>query len=217
MTRAIIVAGCLLGVVLGLVVATLNPLALIGAPAVRGTPALSLTYSPAEFRGFEPTPLALLGIAGIDAGGAGFSDRAIQFVSVSIVPVTNDSNSSVGLAVRITSLARRNSVANARLGFMTDMSVAWPDQGSLFLAGSENLWPILRDCLWSALRGRGFSPAAGPYGLAPVPGGGTGQTVTGARGTLAGARGAYTETLEATADTGDALEGKRRLYINELR
>jgi hypothetical protein len=217
MKRALVVVGLITGAMLGFVLVALNPLSLVSAPPARGTPALGLTYDPAGFRGFELTPLALVGVAAVGAGGAGFADPAIRYVSVAVAPVTNDANAAVGLAVRMSSLARQNSLAGARLGLMTNMSVAWPDQGSFFLAGSENLWPIVRDCLWSLLRGRGFKPAQGPYALAPVPGGGTGQAVSGARGTMSGARGSYSETFESTADRDGGLAGKRRLFVNELR
>ena len=60
-------------------------------------------------------------------------------------------------------------------------------------------------------------PAPTSYSLLQVPGAGTGQAVIGARGTLAGAHGAYSETFESTPGSPDALAGKRRLYINELR
>jgi hypothetical protein len=217
MNRLIIVAGLILGGMLGLAIVTLNPLSLMATPPAPGTPALALSYTPAEFRGFELTPLALLGIAGIGAGGAGFTDPAIQYVSISIAPVTSDANAAVGLAVRMSSAARRNSIARARLGVMTNMNIAWPDQGSLFLAGSENFWAIARDCLWSFLRGHGFIPAPESYALLQVPGAGTGQAVTGARGALAGAHGAYSESFEPAPGSPNALAGKRRLYINELR
>jgi hypothetical protein len=218
MRRAVVLIGFLCGVLVALAALMLNPMAWSSSPpasAAKG--ARTLTYTPAAFRGFELRPMALLGVAGIDADGAGLADPAIRYARVEVEPLTADSSSAVALAVRLSSLAKQNSLFRARLGVITDWNVVWPDQGSLFLSGSENFWPVVRDCLWSLLRGRGFRPAETRYQLPPVPGGGTGQSVSGVRGSFAGAHGSFSEIFEPLPDSGADLGGRRILHITEAR
>ena len=217
MRRAVVVAGFLCGMLLGLVVLALNPMGMSSSAPVVAAGARTLTFNTGQFRGFELTPFALLGVSGIAADGAGLSEPAIRYSRIDVAALSADSSSAVALAVRLSSIARENSLWRGRLGVVTDWNVVWPEQGSLFLSGSENFGPVVADCLWSLLRGHGLRPRAPRYDLSPVPGAGTGQSVNGARGAFDGARGSFVESFEPLPDAGDDLGGRRTLHLSEAR
>jgi hypothetical protein len=197
MMRTIIgIAGFVLGVALALLLLFLNPVVLTYPRAVMPVGSTtSLSWDTAASAGM---PLSPLGLLGVRDGRGHFADPGIRYARVEIaaLPDTDASGAAPALVVRLAGLAEGNSLLGARLGTVTQTNIVWPGRGSLFLAGSENLWAPLRAGFWSALRGKGFRPAGDGYVLAPLPGipGGT-PSVAGASGAYATVRGAYRESF----------------------
>lgn len=190
------VCGFVLGVTLALVLLLLNPVVLTHPrPAAPVGNVRSLGWGSAASGGMALRPLALLGM---NAADEQFADPGIRHTRVEVAADTHLSGSGAApaLVVRLTGLARGNSLLRAELGTVTHTNIVWPGRGSVFLSGSENFWAPLRAGFWSALRGQGFRPAADRYVLPPMPGiAGSAASVTGAMGEYATARGNYRETF----------------------
>lgn len=116
------------------------------------------------------------------------------------------------LGIRLSAIARENSLLQARLGVVTAWNVVWPGQGSILLAGSENFLAPLRDGLWSAVRGRGFQPRQAQYPLPPIYGLGR-PSLVGGTGEFSGATGGFREEMEAMRERPGDLTGLRELQI----
>lgn len=210
MTRAlVIVAGLIIGAILGVAVLMLNPITLAqGTPPGLSGAIRTFSWEAGRYRGFPLTPAGLLG------GGDGprFKDPGIRYARAEIVALAGESGAPPGLAVRLSAIARQNSLLQARLGTVTAWNIVWPGRGSVLLAGSENFWAPLRDGLWSALRGRGFQPGQARYPLPPVPGLGS-PTLVGGTGEFAGARGAFREEFSPVVSRPEDLVGLRQLHL----
>jgi hypothetical protein len=197
------IAGFVLGVTLALLLLLLNPVVLTHPrPATPVGSVRSLGWGSTASGGMALRPLALLGM---NAADGQFADPGIRHTRVEVAADSNGSGAAPALVVRLTGLARGNSLLRAELGTVTHTNIVWPGRGSVFLSGSENFWAPLRAGFWSALRGQGFRPAADRYVLPPMPGAaGSAASVTGATGEYATARGNYRETfLPDSARPGD--------------
>lgn len=209
------ILGWLCGIALGIALLALNPVALTQPLPTRIAGSNDvLRWTPAVSRGFALTPRSLIGMN--DAGSrAGFVDPGIAYARAEIAALSGPGPGAVPLlAVRLSALSRDNSLLRAQLGVVTHTHIVWPQQGSLFLTGSENLWRPLRDGLWSALRGQGFNPAGGPYPLPPMPGSHAVPVVIGATGSYTAARGTYLETLTPMSEFAGDLAVLREIALD---
>ena len=84
--------------------------------------------------------------------------------------------------------------------------------GTLLLAGSENYWAPLRDGLWSAVRGRGFTPGAARYPLPPLPGFGPPAIVRGT-GAFEASKGGFREVFAPLPQAPAEFTGERQLHL----
>lgn len=214
MRFAVGIIGLLCGVALGVALLLLNPVTLLqpALPPLAGT-VRSLTWENGHAHGMAMTARALLGTDLGDAATAAFADPGIRYARVEVAALTGEAGTEPALAVRFSAIVRQNSILRARFGMITHTNIIWPGDGSLFLAGSENLWAPIRDRLWLAARGRELPPGA-QYLLPPVPGATIGQTITGAGGRYAGASGEYRESLEPQPERPADLSGRRQLRIS---
>ena len=142
----------------------------------------------------------------------GFQEPAIRYARAEIVALSGDAGSPPALGVRLSAIARPNSLLRARLGLVTAWDVAWPEKGTVLLAGSENFWMPLRDGLWSGVRGRGFQPGGARYLLPPIPGLGS-PTLVGGSGEFAGAHGAFREEFSPVPARPGDLVGLRQIQL----
>lgn len=213
MKALVIIAGLLIGIFAGATVLLFNPITFMqGAPAGLSGAIRSFEWqSGAGHQGMVLTPAGLLGF-GSDTSGAPFRDPGIRYARAEVVSLDDEGEGTPALAVRLSALARSNSLLQARLGMATTWNVVWPGRGSVLLAGSENLWTPVRDGLWSALRGRGFHPGRARYPLPPVPGFGPSLLIAGS-GEFAAASGSFREEFAPVDDAPGDLVGLRRLHL----
>lgn len=205
--------GLLIGSLLGGALVLLNPITL-----AQGTPA-GLTGAVRTFtwaaggghRGFDLTPSGLLGGRGVEPG-AGFDDPGIRYARAEVVLLTGEPGAPAALGVRLSAVARPNALLKARLGTTTAWNLVWPERGTLLLAGSENYWAPLRDGLWSAVRGRGFTPGAARYPLPPLPGFGPPVLVRGT-GAFEASKGGFREVFSPLPQAPAEFTGERQLYL----
>jgi hypothetical protein len=128
------------------------------------------------------------------------------------VTLTDDSGVPVALGVRLSAISGANSILQARLGTEDHWNIVWPHQGTVFLSGSENFWSLVREALWSAVRGRGFRLSQQAYAISPLPGLGV-PVVAGATGELQGVHGRFREEYSAIAAEVPDFAGRRKLEI----
>ncbi len=202
--------GLAIGALLGGALLLLNPLALLqGRPAALSGPVLTLGWEAGG--GYRGMPLTARGLLGGE-GPLRFEEPAIRHARVEVMALTPESGATPALGVRFASVSRLNSLLNARLGVETSTNVIWPARGTLFLAGSENFWPPLRDALWSAVRGRGLRPGEARYALAPLPGLGAPQIAAGT-GEFAGVTGSFREEFAPAVTDPAEFTGLRQLHL----
>jgi hypothetical protein len=207
------IAGFLCGMAFGLALVVLNPVVFTQpAPPAPAGALRTLGWQAAHFRGIALTPQALLGLSSAGEAGDPFADPGIRHTRAEVMAIPAGA---VGpaLGIRLSALARHNSLLRARLGTVSQTNVMWPTVGSLFLAGSENLWTPLRDGLWSAARGRGFHPGQAGYLLPPMSGVAGTPVVIGAGGRYVGARGKYRETFTPGADGSGDFAARREVQL----
>jgi hypothetical protein len=214
MTKVLIAfAGLLIGAFLGSAILLLNPIVLMhgGPPGLKGAIQSFGWDASRGFRGLELEPSSLLGLAN-DDDEAGFRDAGIRYARAEIVLLTPEGGAPPALGVRLSAVARHNSLLQAELGIVSAWSIAWPGRGSVLLAGSENFWSPLRDGMWSAMRGRGFRPGASRYPLPPMPGLGA-PVLVGGTGPYAAVEGSFREDFSPTEDPASGFVGLRQLDI----
>lgn len=212
MRTAIGIVGFLLGIALALLVLLLNPVLLTQPRPVLPAGAVSvLGWEAPAAAGMPLTPMALLGM---HEPPERFAEPGIRHARVEVAAIAGENGAPPALLVRLSGLSRQNSLLGARLATVTQTSIIWPGRGSLFLAGSENLWVPLRAGFWSALRGRGFRPAADSYVLPPLAAvAASAPPVIGATGAYASAQGSYRETLVPDGARPGDLAAKRSVEI----
>jgi len=209
----IVVLGLLTGLLLGLALLLLNPITVLqGKPAPLTGAVRTFSWAGADYRGLDMTPAGLLGAARISPGLRDFRDPASRYARAEIINLATEGEETPLLAVRLSALARPNSLLRARLGVVTAWNIVWSGERSVMAAGSENFWLPLRDGLWSALRGRGFHPGRPLYPLPAVPGLGVPRLIGGA-GEFAGRSGGFREEFSAGEEPGTDLIGIRQLHL----
>jgi len=198
--RALVgVLGLVLGILVGACLVLANPLAWI-----RGLPPLSAEIAPAkayrweEYRGIEAGAAALLGVGRQDRELA-LMDPALRHLGIGIVVLPAGEGAPAALAVKMSATAEENSLWRAQLGRDDYWNIFWPGEGSVFASSYSNYWAVMRDGLFSALRGRDQGSVATAYPVsAPSPVGNT-AGVAGASGRYAGFTGEIREVLYPAA------------------
>lgn len=214
MKALIVIAGLVIGVFLGLALLMLNPITLAqgAAPGLSGAIRTVSWQSGGGYQGFALTPGGLVGAGTRGKDGSPFQDPGIRYARAEVVSLTGEAGSQPALAVRLSAIARPNSLLQARLGVTTAWNIVWPGKGSVLLAGSENFWAPVRDGLWSALRGRGFQPGRARYPLPPVPGLAAPAMISGT-GEFAGTHVGFREEFSPIAESPGDLVGLRQLQL----
>ena len=214
MKIAVIVIGLVIGAFLGAGLLMLNPITLTQAtPAgLEGAVQTLGWQSGGGFSGFDLTPSGLLGADDDRDPALDFEEPGIRYARAEIVMLPGEAGSPPALGVRLSAIARPNSLLRARLGIVTAWNIVWPDKGTMLLAGSENFWMPLRDGWWSAFRGRGFQPGQARYPLPPVPGLGP-PVLVGGSGQFAGAHGAFREEFTPVRNRPGDLVGLRQMQL----
>ncbi len=210
----IAVAGLLIGAFLGMGALMLNPLTLMQPRPVGLSGAVhTLGWESGDgFRGFGLTPRGLLGAGSDRQPPTDFAEPGIRYARAEVVLLPADGDLPPALGVRLSAIARNNSLWQARLGVVTQWNIVWPGKGTVLLAGSENYWRPLRDGLWSAVRGRGFQPGQPRYLLAPMPDLRP-PAIEAGSGVFAAARGAFREEFSPLAGRPGDLTGRRQLQL----
>lgn len=215
MSRALVViAGLVIGVFLGTALLLFNPIVFAQRPAagLSGAVRTFSWQSGGGYQGLALTPAGLTTGAGSAPDGAPFTDAGIRYARAEIVALGGEPGAGPALGVKLSALARSNSLLQARLGVVSAWNMHWPQRGSVLLAGSENFWAPVRDGLWSALRGRGFRPGSARYPLAPLSGLGA-SVLIGGSGEYADARGSYREEFTPVDGSPGDLVGLRQLHL----
>jgi hypothetical protein len=209
-----IIAGLGVGVLLGVGLLSLNPIVWFHPPPVGLSGAVRTLgwESGGRFAGFPLTPGGLLGLSVPSDAGRVATERGVRLARAEAVLLTGDAELPAALGVRLSALAEENSLLRARFGIVTQWNIVWPGMGSVLLSGSENLWPPLRDGLWSALRGRGLRPTAVRYALSPLPGREAAGFALGT-GAFAEAAGAFREEFSPVDGSAGDFTGRRQLQF----
>jgi hypothetical protein len=193
------VVGLLLGLALGLGMALANPIALLGGLGpLAPSGMITKQYRMDDARGAPVGVGALLGIG--RGGDAAFKDPANRHVRLGIVVLPAGDGSPAALAVKASVISEENSLWRARLGALDFWNIFWPGEGSVFAAGYGNYWTLVRDLVWSAVRGKGRDGLARSYPVSAPPPPGTFRGVIGATGRFAGASGDLRETVAPRPD-----------------
>jgi hypothetical protein len=196
--------GFALGILLAVAVLLARPAQLMQPAAVfDNSESVRMTFDQALQRGVSDGPFTGLGIGDEIAGGLG--DAALDHLRFDLVVLDGGEFGGRALAVKLTALGRDNDLLAGRLTTQSAWNLVWPGQGSLFLIGSNDQWPLISESLTGAARGAGFDLSPGEYPLHGTGQPGLRQEVIGASGRLANAAGRYRE-LRIAPGTGGALE-----------
>ena len=201
MKWAVIIVGLITGFCAGAALLLVYPVDwLPGSTFVQRTSQTRLSITDASHRGIEATVGAMLGLGQIEGGG--FMDPALRNsrISVAVLDPVGEAGAPA-LAVKLSAVAPDNNLLRSRLVAVSDWNLYWPGHGSLFLAGIDNYWPLLKDAIWSALTGSGFH-VHGSHLLSPVSELAATQRVIGASGKLERLAGSYREWQEYDASNG---------------
>lgn len=213
MKALVVLAGLLIGVLGGTATVLLNPITWSqGRPAALAGAVRSFGWEGDVYRGFDMTPSGLLGLDRFDPGESALKDPAIRYARAEIVTMSAVDGGAPLLAVRLSAIARSNSLLRGRLGIVSNWNILWPGEDSLLAAGSENFWVPLRDAVWSAVRGHGLHPTALSYPLPSLPGMAPPRLI-GGRGAFATVRGGFREEFLPDPAAGADLAGSRQLHI----
>jgi hypothetical protein len=211
MTRsAVAAAGFVIGVIVGVALVLLNPVAMF-RPAAGGLPEPVRTLGWDSTGGFAGLPLTPGGLLGWRDDTEAFAEPGIRFARAEVVALRDPDGVPRALGVRLSAVARQNSLLKAQVGIVTDWNVLWPGDGSVLMSGSEDFWKPLRDGSWYAARGRGFR-LRDSYVLEPLPGLGMPAVVSGS-GPYARANGRYRERFIPVESRPGDFAGRRELQI----
>lgn len=196
--------GFVIGIGLAVAVLLARPAQLLQpAAAFDNSDAIRMSFAQALQRGVSDGPLTGLGIGADLAGGLG--DPSLDHLRFDLVVLDGGDDGGQALAVKLTALGRENDLLAGRLTTQSAWNLVWPGQGSLFLVGSDDQWPLLSESLAGGAQGAGFDLAPGEYPLHGTGQPGLRQEVVGASGRLSNAAGQYRE-LRVEPGTGGVLE-----------
>ena len=137
-----IVAGLLTGLVAGALLVLVNPFAAgSDARALSGDGVLAADFLVPEYRGMSIAPGEFLG-GGPNGSRAALADPALEYSRASVVLIDAGESLPPALAVRLTTLGRGNALLRGRLETSSTWNLMWPAEGSVFLVGRENYWPL---------------------------------------------------------------------------
>jgi len=196
--------GFAIGVVLAVSVLLARPAQLLQpAAAFDNSESVRMAFAQSIKRGVSDSPLAGLGIGDEIAGGLG--DASLDHLRFDLAVLDGGDDGGRALGIKLTALGRDNDLLAGRLTTQSAWNLLWPGQGSLFLIGSDDQWPLLSKSLAAGAQGAGFDLEPGEYPLQGTGQQGLRQEVVGAGGRLVNAAGQYRE-LRIAPGTGGALE-----------
>lgn len=204
----VVVLGLALGAVLAAGVLLARPAQLLQpAAGFDNSESVRMAFRQALQRGVTDGPFAGIGIGDEIAGGLG--DASLEHLRFDLAVLDGGDDGGRALGIKLTALSRENDLLAGRLTTQAAWNLVWPGQGSLFLVGSDDQWPLLAESLSSGASGGGFDLSSGEYPLHGTGQPGLRQEVIGASGRLANAIGQYRE-LRIEPGSGGALELKLR-------
>jgi hypothetical protein len=175
-----------------------DPLSLVWGTGSRDIPgAERLVVGETLARGVAAEPAGVLGLAPED--GSPFRDGALRYARIDLAIVDSAGGGTPALGVRLSAISPDNSLAGRRLLMDSVWNLAWPDHGSLFLAGRDDYRPLLADQAWNAITGEGFRPSPRRRALT------TSARLLGGGGRLTAALGSYVEYRDPGAGAELAL------------
>lgn len=191
----VVVAGLLLGVLVGVGLVLENPLAWFrGLPPLPADIAPARAYRVDDFRGIEGGVGDLLGVAR-RKGEVALMDPALPHVRIGIVVLPAGKGMPAALAVKVSAIADENSLWRAELGTNDYWSIFWPGEGSVFANAYSNYWAVARDAFFAGIAGGNRELMAPSYAVTAPPPLGDPVGVTGASGRYAGFTGEIREVL----------------------
>ena len=203
----VVLLGLATGVMLAVAVLLARPAQLLqSAAAFDNSESVRMSFGQALQRGMTDGPFAGLGIGGDIAGGLG--DASLDYLRFDISVLDGGDEGGQALGIKLSALGRDNDLLAGRLSTQSAWNLLWPGQGSLFLIGKDDQWPLVSDALAGGVQG-GFDLGPGEYPLHGTGQLGLRQEVIGASGRLGKATGQYRE-LRIEPGTGGALELKLR-------
>ena len=203
MRFVVVLLGLATGVVLAIAVLLARPAQLLQpAAAFDNSESVRMNFGQSMQRGMTDGPFAGLGIGSDIAGGLG--DASLDYLRFDIAVLDGSDAGGQALGIKLSALGRDNDLLAGRLTTQSAWNLLWPGQGSLFLIGGDDQWPLVSEGLQGGLDlGPGEYPLQGTGQL------GLRQEVIGASGRLGKAAGQYRE-LRIEPGTGGALELKLR-------
>ena len=204
----VVVLGLALGMLLAIAVLLARPAQLLQpAAGFDNSESVRMAFEQALQRGVSDGPFACLGVGDEIAGGLG--DASLDHLRFDLVVMDGGDEGGQALGIKLTALGRDNDLLAGRLITQAAWNLLWPGQGSLFLIGGDDQWPLLSESLAGGAQGGGFGLGAGEYPLHGTGQPGLRQEVIGASGRLANAVGQYRE-LRIEPGSGGVLELKLR-------
>lgn len=195
MRALVVVLGLLLGLLAGVSLLLMNPLAwLRGLPPLPADLAPATAYRWDEFRGVDGGVANLFGMARRNREVA-LVDPALANVRIGIVVLPAGAGLPAALAVKVSAIDEKNSLWRAQLGTDDHWSIFWPGEGSVFANAYSNYWTVMRDVFFASLIGGNREHMAPSYAVTAPPPSGEPTGVTGASGRHAGFTGEIRELL----------------------
>jgi hypothetical protein len=141
--------------------------------------------------------------------GEAFIAEGIATSNASLLILEDKNGQPAALATRIVVLNDKSDLLRSDVGVSTYTNIIWPNYGSLFLAGDENRWPIIRNDALQLLGESNYQPVD-TFSVSAL---GHDRFVAGGSGGFAGVGGRYTEELYADSATYGRFAGRIALEL----
>jgi hypothetical protein len=180
------------GLVAGVLLVFANPLVQVGELDELALSTVAKRYTALDTRGFD---IGLTTFLSTSSGPRALEDPANRHVRIGMMVLPAGDGFPAALAVKVSVLSPQNSLWRARLGTLDTWNIWWPGEGSVMASGYTNYWAVLRDLVWSTVRGRSDRGLAEAYNLSALPPRGYWTGVLGTGGNFTGQPGDFRERL----------------------
>lgn len=206
--------GFLVGIAAGILLLLYNPLSPPPeSNLIRSGGSEAYRYTPSEVRGMDLSAKGLMNGERLGLVEHDFSSPGISH-SIAAVLVLRDANGDyAALATKLAAFSADSSVLRGDVGINSYWNIFWPNRGSVFLAGYENRWPMIRDRFVAAIRGDVPGPGSQEYILTAKSDRHEAARAFGGSGRYRDTKGTFQES-EQRPDADSETEGSVALAIS---
>jgi len=206
MRLVILLVGLLGGVCAGLLAVAYNPLA--GAD-IRTLPnADSYSFVSSEVAGMPRDAYGAMNLGLFASYPADFAEPTIKNSYASIATLRDSAGVPAALAVKLSGVVPEGNLLTGDVTSQSYWMVFWPNQGSVFMNGLENHWPMLSASVRSAVSGGSLSSGSISYDVSPRPETKAEQRVIGLTGIYSSVRGTFAELADSPDSDSDLFQGE---------